>query len=163
MTLGEKLASLRKAKGYTQDEVAEKLCVTPQAVSKWKNDGSCPDITVLPILADLYETTTDDILRHENTPVVTMVPEKQRKSFDEMVLRVLVDDGGDKVKVNLPLGVIKIALEAGIEMKDVMKIGDADMSKIDAGMIIKMVESGMVGRLVEVEEAGGGSVVVEVI
>lgn len=163
MTLGEKLASLRKAKGYTQDEVAEKLCVTPQAVSKWENDVSCPDITVLPILADLYETTTDEILRHENPPVVTIVPEKQRKSIDEMVLRILVDEGGDKVKVNLPLGIIKIALESGIEMKDVMKVGNVNMSKIDVETIIKMVESGMIGRLVEVEEAGGGTVVVEVV
>lgn len=163
MTLGEKLASLRKAKGYTQDEVAEKLCVTPQAVSKWENDVSCPDITVLPILADLYETTTDEILRHENPPVVTIVPEKQRKSIDEIVLRILVDEGGDKVKVNLPLGIIKIALESGIEMKDVMKVGNVNMPKIDVETIIKMVESGMIGRLVEVEEAGGGTVVVEVV
>lgn len=162
MTLGEKLAYLRKAKGYTQEEVADKLCVTPQAVSKWENDVSCPDIAVIPILADLYETTTDEILRHENTPVVKVVPEKQRKSIDEMVLRILVNEDGDKVKVNLPLGILKIAIEAGIETKDVLKVGNVDMSKIDMGAIIKMIESGMIGRLVEVEEAGGGTVIIEV-
>ena len=74
MTIGEKLAQLRKIKGFTQDEVAEKLGVTPQAVSKWENDASCPDIMTLPLIADLYETTVDDILRHESNPIVTVVP-----------------------------------------------------------------------------------------
>ena len=48
MTIGEKFAEKRKARGFTQDEVAEKLGVTPQAVSKWENNVSCPDITRLP-------------------------------------------------------------------------------------------------------------------
>lgn len=40
MTLGEKLSEKRRAKGFTQDEIAEKLGVTPQAVSKWENEIS---------------------------------------------------------------------------------------------------------------------------
>ena len=59
MTLGEKIAEKRRVRGMTQEEVAEKLGVTSQAVSKWENNNSLPDITLLPAIADLFETTID--------------------------------------------------------------------------------------------------------
>ena len=62
MTLGEKLSEKRRAKNMTQDDVAEKLGVTPQAVSKWENDQSCPDILSLPQLARELHTTVDALL-----------------------------------------------------------------------------------------------------
>ena len=48
MTFGEKLNSMRKNSGFTQEEVAVRLGISPQAVSKWENDLSCPDIMLLP-------------------------------------------------------------------------------------------------------------------
>lgn len=163
MTIGEKLAQLRKMKGFTQDEVAEKLGVTPQAVSKWENDASCPDILTLPLIADLYETTVDDILRHESNPIVTVVPEKNRKSIDDMVLRINVADGGDKVKVNLPLALVKILLESGVSPDSIINIGNVKLTNLDVNAIIKLVENGAIGRLVEVEGKDGESVIVEVV
>lgn len=65
MTLGEKLTQYRKKNNLTQDAVAELLGVTPQAVSKWENDASCPDIMLLPQIATLYETTADELLSRE--------------------------------------------------------------------------------------------------
>ena len=47
-TLGKRIEENRKKLGLTQDQLAEKLGVTAQAVSKWENDQSCPDITMLP-------------------------------------------------------------------------------------------------------------------
>lgn len=47
-TLGKRIGQLRRARGMKQDELAEKLGVTPQAVSKWENDVSSPDISLLP-------------------------------------------------------------------------------------------------------------------
>ena len=52
-TLGKRIIEHRKALGLTQDQLAEKLGVTAQAVSKWENDQSCPDITMLPKLRNL--------------------------------------------------------------------------------------------------------------
>lgn len=52
----------RKRLALTQDQLAEKLGVTAQAVSKWENDQSCPDITMLPRLAELFGITTDELL-----------------------------------------------------------------------------------------------------
>ena len=61
-TLGKRIVSHRKKLGMTQDQLAEKLGVTAQAVSKWENDLSCPDIAMLPKLAALFSTTTDALL-----------------------------------------------------------------------------------------------------
>jgi len=61
-TLGKRIAAHRKNLGLTQDALAEKLGVTAQAVSKWENDQSCPDITTLPKLAEIFDCTTDELL-----------------------------------------------------------------------------------------------------
>ena len=65
-TLGKRIVQNRKRIGLTQDALAEKLGVTAQAVSKWENDQSCPDITMLPKLAEIFETTTDALLGIKN-------------------------------------------------------------------------------------------------
>lgn len=163
MTLGEKLSIRRKAKNLTQDDVAEKLGVTPQAVSKWENDQSCPDIMLLPAIADLYETTVDELLSREPAPITVVVPESRRKSIDEMVLRILVEDGGDKVKVNLPLALVKIFMNTGFTQGININGGNVDLSKIDWNAVITLVENGVIGRLVEVEGSDGETVIVEVV
>lgn len=53
MTLGKRIGMLRRQKGLKQDELAEKLGISPQAVSKWENDQTCPDISLLPKLAQI--------------------------------------------------------------------------------------------------------------
>ena len=68
-TLGRRISALRKSAGMTQDQLAEKLGITAQAVSKWENDQSCPDITILPRLADLFGVSVDTLLGRENVPV----------------------------------------------------------------------------------------------
>ena len=64
-TIGKRIAAYRKQMGLTQDQLAEKLGLTAQAVSKWENDLSCPDITILPKLADIFGVTTDTLLGRE--------------------------------------------------------------------------------------------------
>ena len=61
-TLGRRIAANRKRLGLTQDALAEQLGVTAQAVSKWENDQSCPDISMLPKLAQIFAVTTDELL-----------------------------------------------------------------------------------------------------
>ena len=61
-TIGKRIAENRKRLGLTQDALAEKLGVTAQAVSKWENDQSCPDIATLPQLAQIFGVTTDELL-----------------------------------------------------------------------------------------------------
>ena len=64
-TMGAFLAALRKTHGYTQQEVADKLNISNKTVSKWERDDGCPEIMMLPAIAELYGVTVDEILRGE--------------------------------------------------------------------------------------------------
>lgn len=68
-TLGKRISARRKGLGLTQDALAERLGVTAQAVSKWENDQSCPDITMLPKLAEVFACTTDALLGIERNEI----------------------------------------------------------------------------------------------
>ena len=61
-TMGKRISELRKNKGMTQEQLAQRVGVTAQAVSKWENDLSCPDISILPQLAEALGVTTDELL-----------------------------------------------------------------------------------------------------
>ncbi|MCQ2399012.1 MAG: helix-turn-helix domain-containing protein, partial [Clostridia bacterium] len=65
MTFGQFASHLRKEKGFTQEEVAEKLFVSPKTLSSWENDRTSPDIKLLPMIADLYGVTVDELVRGE--------------------------------------------------------------------------------------------------
>lgn len=72
MLLSENLKRFRILKNLTQEDVAGYLSVTPQSVSKWERGESYPDITFLPALANIFETSIDtligmDIIRSEET------------------------------------------------------------------------------------------------
>ena len=56
---GQRIAALRKARGMTQEALANQLGITNQAVSKWESDQCCPDIMQLPALADIFEISLD--------------------------------------------------------------------------------------------------------
>lgn len=161
MTLGEKIAEKRRVRGMTQEEVAEKLGVTAQAVSKWENNNAFPDITLLPRLAELFDTTIDELMSRERTDVVRYVPEKTRKPIDDMVFHISVLSDDTKVNVNMPLAIIK-AFVAKPGQTSSFKFGDTDLSGVDFEAIIQMVEAGLVGRIVEVEQNDGTHIVVEV-
>ena len=62
-TFGGMVAALRREKGMTQAELAEKMGVTDKAVSKWERDLSFPDVNTLPKLAELFGVTVDELLR----------------------------------------------------------------------------------------------------
>jgi len=61
MDLGKKIAFYRKSKNITQDALARMLGISNQAVSKWETDQSCPDIELLPRIADIFEITLDEL------------------------------------------------------------------------------------------------------
>ena len=86
-TLGKRISAYRKKLGLTQDQLADKLGLTAQAVSKWENDLSCPDITILPKLADIFSVTTDELLGRETGNIGvsianTEVKQEQTPTFE---------------------------------------------------------------------------------
>ena len=160
-TLGKRIAELRRQRGLTQDQLAEAMNVSPQAVSKWENDLSCPDITMLPGLADYFHVTIDFLMRGEPDDEVRMVPAEQRKNVDDMILKLYVlSSDGDKVKMNLPLPLVQAAITLGVQPS---MLGGKDVLKdIDLEAILKLVEKGLVGKLLELQSAEGDIVEITV-
>ena len=84
-TLGMMISSLRKEKGMTQLELAEKMGVTDKAVSKWERDLSFPDINSIPKLAEVFEISVDELMQ-----VKTATKENMNKNkINEIVDTVL--------------------------------------------------------------------------
>ena len=63
MLFYEQLAALRRAKGISQETLAEQLGVSRQAVSKWERDLSCPDINSLPNLAEILRVSVEELMQ----------------------------------------------------------------------------------------------------
>ena len=156
MTIGKRIAALRREKNLKQDDLAQMLEVSPQAVNKWENDQTCPDISLLPKLAKILGVSVDELLsgKQELQPVVTLAPEDQRKDIKDMMLRIVVDSaGGDKVRVNLPMALVQLAMEMGMEMPQVS--GNDALKGIDWAQVMELVRHGAMGNLIEVESADG--------
>ena len=156
MTIGKRIAALRREKNLKQDDLAQMLEVSPQAVSKWENDQTCPDISLLPKLAKILGVSVDELLsgKQELQPGVTLVPEDQRKDIKDMMLRIVVDSAdGDKVRVNLPMALVQLAMEMGMEMPQVS--GNDALKDIDWAQVMELVRHGAMGNLIEVESADG--------
>ncbi len=160
-SIGKRISRLRKEKAMSQETLAFKLGVSSQAVSKWENDQSCPDIALLPSLAKILEVTVDELLTGKSDKV-QILPESQRKPLDQLTLRVrILSSDGDKVKVNLPMTLVKIAMEMGLDI-GTQYVQDIDLRKLDMSQIMDMVERGAIGKLVEIESAEGDTIEVVV-
>lgn len=154
-TIGQKIAEKRKQKHLTQEELALRLNVSPQAVSKWENDLSIPDITLLIALADLFNISLDELIRQkEQLPVISVMEETNKKPIEKMLLKIIVNSKeGDKVKVNLPVQLIKLGINISKCMPEVN--GNEALKDIDFDQIFTMIENGVIGKLVEVESSDG--------
>ena len=162
-TMGSRIAARRKKMGMTQEELAVKMGVSAQAVSKWENDAFCADISLLPRLCRILGITSDELLTGDNSSV-KLLPPSQRKSMDELTLRVKIHTvRGDKVRVNLPMSLVKVAMELGVEISpSISGVKAETLKEIDLKKIVDLVERGAIGKLVEVETAEGDTVEVVV-
>jgi transcriptional regulator with XRE-family HTH domain len=154
-TFGSRFATLRKEKGYTQDSIAIKLHITAQAVSKWENDTSLPDVSMLEKIADLLETTVDFLLGR-TAPQVVQVNQGAKKDVNRLIFKINIKSNeGDLVKVNLPLPIIIAALDSGVSPK----INGKDvLGYVDIKMILELIEKGVLGKIVEIDTKDGDHV-----
>ncbi len=155
-TLGKRISNLRREKGLKQEDLANSMNVSPQAVSKWENDLSCPDITALPQLAALLGVSTDVLLSGEaaREPDVKQLPEGKRPDLEKLVVRIVVDSSdGDKVRINLPMMLVKAAMDMGMQMPQIS--GNDSLKNIDFSQILDLASQGVLGNLVEVESSDG--------
>ena len=149
-SFGTRLANIRKEHNLTQNDIAERLNVSPQAVSKWENDLTSPDIQTLLDLSDIYNISVDELLGKKSNQTLYLQPQ-QRKDINEMMLRIIVNSSdGDKVKVNLPM-------EGSGEFT---VNGNKALENIDFNQIWQMVQNGMIGELVSIESSDGDFVTI---
>lgn len=160
-SIGNRISKFRKAKGLTQEALANLMGVSSQAVSKWETDASCPDISALPQLCRILGITADELLTGK-TNEVKLLPAEERKSLDQLTLRIKVDSvAGDKVRVNLPMSLVKVGLEMGVDLSGNIS-GAESLKNVDLNKVLELAERGLIGKLVEVESADGDTVEVVV-
>ena len=154
-TLGTKIAEYRKLKKMTQEELASKLNVSSQAVSKWENDLSIPDLPILIELSDIFNVSLDELIRQkENVEIARVVEPQLRKDPEQMMLKIVINSSdGDKVRINLPILLVKAGMAIGMSMPQVN--GKEALQGIDFEQIMKLVDQGLVGKLIEIDSADG--------
>lgn len=91
--LGEKIKELRKRDGRKQENLAEALGVTNQAVSRWEANGGYPDIEMLPAIANYFHITIDELFGYDNDRQIKLQSyidqaDQMSKCRDDCVLRV---------------------------------------------------------------------------
>lgn len=155
-TIGQIIREKRALKGLTQEQLADEVGVTPQAVSKWENDIAYPDVTLLRKIAQILNTTVSELLGEEKDETTLLSPENIDTS--RMMLRVRIKDNNDKVKINLPVGIIDILL-SNEKLIDSFAHGKGEVLKsIDLKSILQMIHMGVIGKLVEIESKDGAYV-----
>ncbi len=118
-TFGNIIVSLRKEKGMTQLELAEKMGVTDKAVSKWERDLSFPDVSSIPKLAEIFEVTVDDLMQ---------VKTKTKETPPD-----------NKINEIIPLALNGVALAMGIAVVVLLFLNE-----IEINLAIRMLAIGLV-------------------
>lgn len=81
--IGNFIAELRKEKNMTQQELADKLCVTDRAVSHWENGRRLPDISLLKLLSEIFEVSVTEILNGHKMSIKEL--ENQKELIDKLI------------------------------------------------------------------------------
>ena len=110
-SIGELISTLRKEKGMTQKELADRLNVTDKAVSKWERDVACPDTLTIPKLADILGVSAEELL---NAKTVSVNGHKGAGYLTNIILRAIPVAMGVAVVVTSILG--KLDIKSGLVM-----------------------------------------------
>ena len=87
LKIGDNIRTYRRKIGWTQDQLADRLGVSGQSVSRWENGATYPDMEFLPVMARLFGCTTDDLLgcgKEHGTPSDEELEKAMRKSMEEL-------------------------------------------------------------------------------
>lgn len=143
-TIGQNIAYFRKQKNMTQEELAEKMSVTAQAVSKWECDTSYPDITVIQALAKILGVSVTELLEGIQAP--PEIKDAPQEIIDRRIIRIEVQTRETKIMTRFPVAAMKIAKDNGTLEKLVGE--DAYESVVST---LNMIDEGITGHLVDVD------------
>lgn len=114
-TIGSFIAALRKANGMTQKELADMLNVSDKSVSRWERDETAPDLTLIPIIADIFHVTSDELLRGERINNEAQSEDKIRiRSEKQIQIIISKEITNFSVKSTVSMGIAAMGLMAAI-------------------------------------------------
>lgn len=158
-TLGERLSAARKRKGLTQDDFAKYLDVTPQAVSKWENNLSCPDIFILPKISEILGVGIEELLtgetKRKETPKLTVTDNSKLK------LKIRITPINKKpTNITVPVALAKKVARIGNGISGI--VGNTSISSAQMEEILQLTEDGVVGEILNVEAEDGTVISIEI-
>lgn len=163
-TLGARIAEARKHKGYTQEEFSQLLGVSPQAVSKWENDISCPDIMLLPKISEMLEISTDELLIG-NAPKKNEAKEeteiKSAVDISKLKLRIHVLTPNKKpVNVTVPVILVKKVAKIGNGISGI--VGTSALTNEQIEQIFNLIDEGVTGEILNIVSDDDTNVIIEI-
>lgn len=157
MNLGKNISKLRKASGMTQEELAYRLGVSPQAVSKWENETSCPDISLLPDIAKIFGISIDRLMIGDDAVNPDGDEKTHKDEFNansNRTIKIVVTNLSGKANtINLPFKLVKTGLKIGT------KFG---LSNSICEEISRMIECEEFGEIVTVDTENGDKVSISI-
>lgn len=169
MNLGSNIYGRRKAMGMTQDDLAARLGVSPQAVSKWENNLSCPDISLLPEISKIFGVSVDELLKDEPS-AANAEPVKEDESFAEpetaykepvftgkkaTTLLISTERNEKTTNVKIPLGIVRFGLNLGSAF--------GGITGEQANVIENAVRTGLTGEILSVDGENGEKVTISIV
>ena len=149
-TIGKNIAYYRKKQGYTQEELSEKMNVTSQAISKWENDLSYPDLTTTMELAAVLQVSVDQLLNGQ--PDVPVATDADAEQIAQRILRIETKSADGEtpfaVTVRIPVSILLASDENGT----LQELVGETASQVT--MALGMIRNGVKGTLVECQSEG---------
>ena len=144
-TIGKNIAYYRKQQGFTQEELSEKMNVTSQAISKWENDLSYPDLATTMELAAVLHVTVDQLLNGK--PDIPVATDASSEQIARRILRIYTKSGDKEepfeVTVRIPVEILLAADENGTLQELVGETAP------QITLALGMIRNGVKGTLVE--------------
>ena len=112
MNISDRIQALRKAKGMSQEQLADAVGVSRQAVSKWESEQATPDIDKVLIMSELFDVTTDYLLKG-----IEPVEVQDHKTMADIVdQKILTKNNGSKAKRILKFILIGVGIILAIDL-----------------------------------------------
>ncbi len=161
-TLGKRIAAKRKQHNLTQEEFSELLGVTAQAVSKWENDASCPDIMLLPKISEILEVSIDELMGVKSeTYSKEQILVSEVIDVNKLKFRVhIIDNRGKPINITLPMAFVMKLANVGIKISGI--IGTTVVDDLQLGQILELIKNGVTGEVFDLTTDDGTNVKIEI-
>lgn len=116
MDFNNKLYELRKQKGFSQEELANRLNVSRQTISKWEVGESTPDMEKLAAISDLFEVSLDELVLDKAPKAETTEQVVKSEFYSDIKENILTEDNKKKAKKGVKIALIVLGILVAIDV-----------------------------------------------